>query len=264
MEENKNEKARETTQRKNRWDSNLEGVYRNRHLSGQRENSRQSHNISRDYLTMKYRDQSPPIRDNSLIKYTEGSVENKENRDSNRDFNTEQSELAQVYNIFKYTMQRKESVRPQSVSSVSRPNSVLRGTSNEKKNETKDEVVRKENNYFLKGIQPKPNKRLLADCFEELKIIYLRKKRLSQKVMTLQYIIFSSIRSNVNRMRFREKAIDKSIRRWRNYIKHVKAGNIAEEEYNELYAQKLLSKYFKSWVCIFLETFLIRLIEIKS
>ena len=53
------------------------------------------------------------------------------------------------------------------------------------------------------------------------------------------------------RMRFREKAIKKGIRKWRNFIKQVKAGNIAEEEYNELYNQKLLSKHFMNWVCIF-------------
>ena len=182
------ENARDTTQRKNRWDSNLEGIYRNRHLSGQRENSYKSNNESRDYYSAKYRDQSPPIRDQSFTKTTEENIENKENRDSNREFNnTEQSDLSQVYNIFKYTMQKKDSVRPQSVSRLSVNSQLPRGSSNStvKRTETNEDFLRKEDNMF-KRTQAKPNKRLLRDCFGALKIYYLRKKRISQKVLTLR------------------------------------------------------------------------------
>jgi len=189
IEENKsiNTRNREATQRRNRWDSNFEGIYRNRHLSGQRENSRQSLNASRDYLTAKYKDQSPPIRDNSLVLNTEGSVENKENRDSNGDFNTEQADLSQVYNIFKYTMQRNESKRPQSLTRLPEHNPIPKGPSNVGKDETKEELVGKGNNYMFNRIQAKPRKRLLAECFGALKIFYLRKKRIGQKVLTLRY-----------------------------------------------------------------------------
>ena len=59
--------------------------------------------------------------------------------------------------------------------------------------------------------------------------------------------------NNVCRMRFRERAIKKGIRKWRNFIKQVKTGNIAEEESNEFYYQKLLAKYFNNWVLFSLE-----------
>jgi len=52
-------------------------------------------------------------------------------------------------------------------------------------------------------------------------------------------------------MRFRNKAIKKGLRKWRNYMKDARAGNIAEEEHNELYLQKLLLKHFNTWVLFY-------------
>ncbi len=110
------QKPHEPVPRRSRWDSNIEGIYRNRYLSGQREGSTRR---NEQMKSTGYRDQSPPVKDGTRLRLnTDSYIENKENCNINivePKTITEPSDLSQVYNIFKYTNKR-EAKRAQSVS----------------------------------------------------------------------------------------------------------------------------------------------------
>lgn len=163
--------------RRGRWDENTEGVYRNRYLAGMNGGYKEANSMT---LDSKYRNQSPPIRDNDVNRSMQILLEDKENYDSNRvTSQTEESnDLSQVYNIFKYT--KKDRERSRSISGMNLPKQAP---------PTKDrstEYNTRPTDVSVQEVRKDGRSRLLSSSFEDMKLVQLRRERAGQNLVHLQ------------------------------------------------------------------------------